>query len=217
MNGWQNLNKQLKELSDSTRYTIPVFSSINLEQSELASGLARDLEFILKYARFEWPSIIEELNSPIALSERYDALLGYHALAQLGNLKDPVLQRARIVTELYFDTIYFRDRILILLHQILSQQPERFGQLKYLSEWLETVGDNPFAKKLRVLRNGFSHGKWAYLPNYSGLVFFPEQNPPYTRYEFTQDELHLIHGLLYGFQLVFFQVAREELLGQPTD
>jgi hypothetical protein len=211
VNGWQNLNKQLKELSDIVPYKAPVFSSLDLNQADLAAGLARDLSNVLEYARLEWPSIVEELNSPVSLLDRYDALLGYYALTELGNLPDPVLQRARIVTQLYFDLIYFRDRILILLRQIILKEPKRFRQLKYLSEWLEIVGDNQFANKSRALRNGFAHGKWAYLPNYSGLVFYPENKPPYTRHELMQKELHLIHGLLYGFQLVFFVIAREKL------
>ncbi|MDD4877183.1 MAG: hypothetical protein PHQ86_08680, partial [Dehalococcoidales bacterium] len=125
-------------------------------------------------------------------------------MIELDNFKEPALQRARVITELYFDLIYFRERILNTLRQIILQQPGRFGKLEYLSEWLEIVGDNPFAKKLRAARNGFAHGRWAYLSGFSGLVFFPEQTPPYSRYEILQDELSLMHALLYCFQLIFF-------------
>ncbi|MBN1693413.1 MAG: hypothetical protein JW845_07660 [Dehalococcoidales bacterium] len=211
MNGWQNLDKQLEELSVNVSHGVPVFTSSNLDQTRLATGLANDLSNILRYARLEWPDIVDELNSPVALQNRYDALLGYYGLTELGNLPNPVLQRARIITQLYFDLIYFRDRILKYLRKIILQEPARFGQLTYLREWLEIVGDNQFAKKLKALRNGFAHGKWAYLPNYIGLVFYPESNPPYTKHEITQEELQMIHGLLYGFQLVFFVVSREKL------
>ncbi len=108
-------------------------------------------------------------------------------------------------------------KIFGILRQIVLQQPERFGKLEYLSEWLEIVGDNPFAIKLRAARNGFAHGKWAYLSGYSGLVFFPEQKPPYSRHEILQEELNLMHVLLYGFQLVFFTVASENLLRERTN
>ena len=212
MNGWKQLNNQLEEISRKAPNDVPVFTCSELNQSKLATGLANDLSEVLGYSHMEWPSIVEELNSPVSLSDRHDALLGYYALTEMGNLSNPVLQRARIVTQLYFDLIYFRDRIMILLRQIISQQPKKFGQLNYLSEWLEIVGDNSFAKKLRALRNGFAHGKWAYLPNYLGLVFYPESTPPYTRYELTQDELNLVHSLLYGFQLVFFVTAKEKFL-----
>ncbi len=40
---------------------------------------------------------------------------------------------------------------------------------------------------------------------------------PYSRHEVTQDELNLMHGLLYGFQLVFFKVAEEEFLKDRAD
>lgn len=211
MNEWQHLDRQLKELFEATHFEIPVFSSSNLNYTEMATGLANDLRRVLKYARLEWPDIVEELSLPISLSDRYNALLGYYSLKELGNISNPVLQRASVIVQLYFDLIYFRDQILVLLRKIILQSPERFGKLEYLSQWLEIVGDTPFANKLRALRNGFAHGKWAYFPDYSGLVFFPEKSPPYTRHELTQDELNLIHGLLYGFQLVFFQIAREEL------
>jgi len=217
MNSWQYLNKQLKELSDTASYEVPVFGSTNLNQAELAEGLARDLQILLRHAWMERPSILKELNIPVSLPERYDAILGYYALEQTGNQRDPVLQRARVITELYFDLIYFRDRILSVLHQIILARPEKFGQLEYLSEWLEIVGNNPFAKKIKAMRHGFAHGKWAYLPNYSGLIFFPEPSAPYTRYEVTQEELRLAHGLLYGFQVVFFQIAREELAEETAN
>ncbi|MDP2917747.1 MAG: hypothetical protein Q8O16_07465, partial [Dehalococcoidia bacterium] len=63
----------------------------------------------------------------------------------------------------------------------------------------------------------FAHGKWDYLSGYSGLVFFPEQKPPYSRHEILQEELNLMHVLLYGFQLVFFTVASENLLRERTN
>jgi hypothetical protein len=207
MNGWQNLDKQLKEHSDKAPYKMPVFGASNLNQAGLATGLANDLSNVLEYAHMEWPKIIEELNSPISLPDRYDALLGYSALMESGNLKNPVLHRAKVTSQLYFDLIYFRDRILMLLRQIILQEPGKFGQTKYLCEWLEIVGDNQFAKMIRALRNGFAHGKWAYLPNYSGIVFYPENSPPYTRHEINQDELQLMHVLLYAFQLVFFTLV----------
>jgi hypothetical protein len=212
MNSWNNLDKQLKELSGTAPKEVPVFTSPDLNQAALATGLAHELSKVLEYVRLEWPNILEELNSPVTLQDRYDALLGYSALIELGNLQNPVLQRARIVTQLYFDLIFFRDRILILLQRIVSSEPKRFGELIYLPKWLEIVGDNQFAKKLKALRNGFAHGKWGYLQNYEGLVFYPENLPPYTRYEITQMELNLMHGLLYGFQLVFFTIAREKLI-----
>jgi len=205
-----HLDKQLKALSDSTYFPAPVFRSSNLKQDELASGLGRDIQHLLRYARLECPSIVEELNTPVTLSQRVDALIGYHGLIELGNLESPLLHRAKVITQLYFDLIYFRDRIMLLMKQIISQNAEMFGELLYLSEWLEIIGDNPFAEKIKALRNGFAHGKWAYLPDFSGLVCFPEHNSPYTRYEVQQDELHLMHGLLYGIQIVFFQVASQE-------
>ena len=212
MSEWQHLNRQLRELSDLASNKIPVFGALNLNQDGLASGLAHDLSKVLRYADLEWPSIIEELDVPVSLPERHDALLGYYALTQIGNFKDPVLQRSRVIMQLYFDLIYFRDRILIALRNVILKEPGKFGLLEYLSEWLELVGDNPLARKLKALRNGFAHGKWAYLPGYSGLVFYPEQQAPYSRYEVTQEELNLIHGLLYSFQLVFFTIVNEEIL-----
>ncbi len=212
MSDWQKLDKQLKGLSDTMTVSVPVFGSLKLNQAELASGLACDLQDVLRYARLGWPNIIAELNSPVSLSERYNALLGYSALTELGNLKEPVLLRARVITQLYFDLIYFRERILTILSQNILQQPERFGSLEYLLEWLEIVGDNPFAIKVRAARNGFAHGRWAYLNDFSGLVFFPEPKSPHSMHVILQEELNLMHALLYGFQLVFFTVANETLL-----
>jgi len=216
MKEWQYLNKQLRDLSELAPNETPVFSASKLNQAGLASGLAHDLSKVLRYADLEWPSIIEDLDVPVSLPERHNALLGYYALTQKGNFEDPVLQRSRIIVQLYFDLIYFRDRILIALRNVILKEPGRFGLLEYLSEWLELVGDNPLARKLKALRKGFAHGKWAYLPGYSGLVFYPEQQAPYSRYEVAQEEINLIHGLLYSFQLVFFTTINEEILKRRT-
>ena len=130
---------------------------------------------------------------------------------QRGDLDDPILQRAKIITQLYFDLIYFRDRVLVLLRTKIREEPRKFRDVPYLRAWLELVGENEFAGRLKGLRNAFAHGKWSFLPDFSGIVCYPELKTPYTRYQWTQEELATAHVLLYAFQVVFFQVASEEI------
>ena len=129
---------------------------------------------------------------------------------QMGDFCDPVLQRAKIVSQLYFDLVYFRDRVLILLHETLSKINGASDSFPYLHEWLRLLVDVrqcQYAIRLRRLRNGFAHGKWEYLSDYSGIACYPDREPPGDRYEFTQDEISIAHSLIYAFQIVFFSVV----------
>jgi len=125
-------------------------------------------------------------------------------LMQRGDIKDPVMQRARIITQFYFDFVYFRDQVLILFRRMLSDRSQELSGTDYLREWCELVGDGDFAKRLRSLRNGFSHGKWGFLPTYDGIYCYAEPKPPYSRCEWTNLEVGVAHLLLYGFQVVLF-------------
>jgi hypothetical protein len=151
-----------------------------------------------------------ELNNPIALADRYDCLLGYFALMQTGDFTEPVLQRSKVINQLYFDLIYFRDRILVLLKKIVDKKSSMFGNTPYLSEWLLLVGNSEFSKRLRALKNAFAHGKWAFLPDFTGIICYPELDYPYTEYRFSQEDLGIIHALIYSFQIVFFTVLKEQ-------
>lgn len=214
MSNWRHLDRQLKSVADAatgTMVDVPVFRSPQLNQSALASGLDSDLHRTLRVARLEWPTVVEELNSPVTLRERHDALIAYHHLMERGDFADPVLQRARIITQLYFDLVYFRDRVMVLLREKVGKRPPKFAGIPYLSEWLELVGGGDFAGRIKSLRNGFAHGKWSFLPDFSGIACYPGQQAPYTRCELTQLDLGVAHALLYAFQLVLLQTASEEL------
>jgi hypothetical protein len=205
---WSRLDEQLADFSPYASLDSPVFGCHELVQHQLASGLADDLTRILNYARAEWPSFREELEDPITLQQRRDALDGYFHLMQMGDSDNPILQRSRIIAQFYFDIIYFREQILWRLKAMIGT-PGKFGHVPYAASWLELAGEGDLAKKLKSLRNGFAHGKWAYLQDYSGIVCYPEQTRPYTQIVIRQEELGTVHALMYSFQVVFFTVAQE--------
>ncbi|GMT42041.1 MAG: hypothetical protein IEMM0002_0452 [bacterium] len=211
MTDWNILDEQLKHFSKLAPDHTPVFSSNQLDQSKLASGLATDITQVLKCFNTEWPETIEELNDPVSINQRYDALVGYYHLMEIGDLKFPILSRSRTINQLYFDLVYFRDRVVYLLRDKISEQKDRFGDVHYLSEWLGIIGDNEFGKKLNALRNGFAHGKWEFFSNYKGIICYPGRQSPYKKYEFPKEELDRIHALIYAFIVVFFKIATKEL------
>jgi hypothetical protein len=211
MSEWPNFDHQLEGMASPVVSDIPVLRPSSLNPSILASGLARDLRYVFRRLHQELPTLINDLNTPVTLQQRYDALQGYVQLVEQGDSADPVIQRARLVTQLYFDLTYFRDQVLILVRRKLLEQGGLLESAPYLSEWLKIVGGSPFAEEIRALRNGFAHGKWAFLPGYLGIVCYPERTPPYSRYEFSEDRLALIHRLIYAFLIVFFKTASEEI------
>lgn len=206
MSQWSEIDGQLNDILFPRPRSLELFSHDDFDQSQLATQLASDLETFFERSEQKDDRLLDDLNSPVSLLNRRDALEGYFHLMQSGDIIDPVLQRARIVSQLYFDLIYFRDRVLILLYQYAQQLVDAEKEYPHLMEWLQLVGDNDFALKIRSLRNGFAHGKWHYLPDFSGIVCYPERNPPYSRHEFSQDDLGLIHALFYAFQVVLFSL-----------
>ena len=205
-----HLDQQLEQFSKHAPADSPVFNTCKLDQSRLASNLATDIKQVLIYALMEWPEIIQELNSPISVHQRYDALVGYFHLMQRGDPKDPIYLRSKIITQLYFDLIYFRERVIDLLRRKIAEQHNHFGKAPYLAEWVEITGDNVFSQRLKALRNGFAHGKWEFSQDYDGIICYPELIEPYNKYEFSQSELEIIHVLVYAFIVVLFHVAVNE-------
>lgn len=216
MDNYSRLDEQLRQMTTIPGVEhLPVFCSSSLDKGKLASLLADEVRALL--SRFgEWRELIEELNKPISVIDRHEVLIGYHLLMERGDLTDPVLQRARIISQLYFDLLYFRDTIFIILRKRLNELGDVSRDYPNMKEWLELFGDGDFARRLRSLRNGFAHGRWSYLSDYSGIICYPEQNPPYTPHLWTQKELGYAHALLYSFQCVLFQEAKAAIVAEPS-
>jgi len=209
---WAGLDRQLAVQAETATPGTPVLGSERLSKVALATGLARDLQQVLRYALHEWPDVIRELNQPVSLKDRYEALSAYFYFMQLGDFPHPALQRTRIVLQLYFDLVYFRNSIMERLRRVICRLPARFGTLSYLTSWLELVGGGPYAGRLKVPRNAVAHGTWAFTEDFSAIVAYDERNtnPSLRSVRWRQKEPGEVHALLYAFHIVLFTVAKDE-------
>ena len=210
-----DLDRQLRELKPS-QGEIPVFSSKRLDKSSLASKLAGDIGCVLRYARLEWPDFIRGLSTPVPLRERYLALCSYSELMHRPSEVDPVLHRAKTTMMLYFDHVYFRNEVLERLRRELCRTPGKFGDVPYLSAWLELVGGSDYALRLKTLRHAVAHGTWCFTADYSGIVACDQRQKDarFRRCVFYDRDQSLMtaHYLLHTFTSVFMTVVKEEIL-----
>jgi len=216
MNKYHALDSQLAKITDSCSEQIPVLSSTELDKTKLASALGEEIAELLSFALTEWNELAEELNSPVAINDRHEMLIGYHLLMQKGDIEDSIWTRAKIITQFYFDLMYFRDAMFMIIRKRLSGIGGYKDKFPNLQEWLRLFGDCDYWEKLRALRNGFAHGRWCFLTDYSGIICYPEMKPPYTPHLWRQDDLHIAHSLLYCLQCVFFEEAKLAISSQNT-
>ncbi|MBU0692099.1 hypothetical protein KKH18_09855 [bacterium] len=216
MEKYQAMDLQLAQVADTCTESIPVLSSVGLEKARLASALGEEIADLLSFALNEWKELMEELDSPIAITERHEMLIGYYHLMQSGDISDPIMQRARIISQFYFDLVYFRDAVFMMIRKRISNVQDHKTRFKNLIEWLQLFGDSEYWERLRALRNGFAHGRWSFMPDYSGIICYPEMKPPYTPHLWIQNDLRIAHSLLYCLQCVFFEEAKQAITSQNT-
>jgi len=71
--------------------------------------------------------------------------------------RDPVIVRAQVITQLYVGFVWLKDSLLKPVKEMLGA-----STTAAIVEFFDT-GDR------RLLRNAVAHGRWQYLPDFSGL------------------------------------------------
>lgn len=110
--------------------------------------------------------------------ERYlDEMTAFQAWMELasGNETNPVVVRAQVITELYVGFVWLRDALLTPLAAAIPASTTALV-VDYLS-----------TDDRRHLRNAVSHGRWTYLPDFSGLEYW--DGKPLERSEVSSETL----------------------------
>jgi len=93
---------------------------------------------------------------------------------------NPAVVRAQVMTELYVAFVWLRDSLLKPTKEVMPAGST--------FEAIETFlrGGNR-----RLLRNAVAHGRWTYLPDFSGIEYWaePMRGRPLARYMVRQEEL----------------------------
>lgn len=96
------------------------------------------------------------------------------------NPSNAVLVRAQVMTELYVAFVWLRDSVMRPAAQAVSEQAVLVAVEAFLS-----------SGPRRMLRNAVAHGRWCYLPGFTGLECWaePSRGQPHQRFELSQTDL----------------------------
>lgn len=115
--------------------------------------------------------------------ERYvEELLAFQTWMDIAraNAADPAIVRAQVMTELYVAFVWLRDSLMNPIAERLGDDTT-FG---VLSRFLN-------GGRRRLLRNAVAHGRWCYLPDFSGLECWaePSRGQKHERFEIHQVDI----------------------------
>lgn len=115
--------------------------------------------------------------------ERYaEELTAFQAWMDVAHAShtNPVIVRAQVMTELYVAFVWLRDSLMKPTTAVLSKETAFAIVEKFLS-----------SGRRRTLRNAIAHGRWCYLPDFSGLECWaePSRGQPLQRFEISQSDL----------------------------
>ncbi len=119
------------------------------------------------------------LIPPERYAEELSAFQGWMDIAH-ANASNPAVVRAQVMTQLYVAFVWLRDS---LMTPIAERAPEG-AAVAIVHRFLTT-------DRRRLLRNAVAHGRWCYLPDFSGLEFWAEPSPgeAHRRFEILQRDL----------------------------
>jgi len=136
----------------------------------------------------EIASLDETVANQLRLSvlippERYvEELTAFQAWMDMAhaNADNPVIVRAQVMTELYVAFVWLRDSLMKPTAAVVSDQTAFATVEQFLS-----------SGRRRTLRNAIAHGRWCYLPDFSGLECWaePTRGQPHERFEITRADL----------------------------
>jgi hypothetical protein len=108
-----------------------------------------------------------------------------------------VITRAHIVTQLYMSFVWLRDSMLEPVSAMLPG-----SATSTVIEFLST-------DRRRVLRNAVAHGRWTYLPDFSGLeVWNVDRTGARTRAVITARELEAWQAVARGTSIAVLLALR---------
>ena len=108
--------------------------------------------------------------------ERYvEEMTAFQAWTSLSDAlgRDPVVVRARVMTELYVSFVWLRDA---LMAPVAGATPAN-GTVAVVERFLKSG-------RRRLLRNAIAHGRWCYLAQFDGLEIWaePSRGQPHQRH-----------------------------------
>ncbi len=115
--------------------------------------------------------------------ERYvEELTAFQAWMDLAhaNAGDPVIVRAQVMTNLYVGFVWLRDSLVRPAAAVMPKPST-----------LATIEKFLVSGRRRMLRNAIAHGRWCYLPNFSGLECWaePSRGQAHERFEISDADL----------------------------
>lgn len=116
--------------------------------------------------------------------ERYvEELTAFQAWMDIAhaNADNPVIVRAQVMTELYVAFVWLRDSLMKPAAAAVSDQTAFATVEQFLS-----------SGRRRTLRNAIAHGRWCYLPDFSGLECWaePTRGQQHEPFQVTQADLN---------------------------
>lgn len=123
------------------------------------------------------------LHSLPVAPERYrEELVAFQAWMNLAHdhRDNPVVVRAQVMTQLYVSFVWLRDSVM---RPVAAALPP--------DSVFVTVEDFLRTGQRRLLRNAIAHGRWCYLPDFSGLEYWaePTRGVAPSRYEVSGEDL----------------------------
>lgn len=134
----------------------------------------------------------DDLREALMVSpDRYvEELLAFQGWIEIArqNRDNPSVVRAQVMTELYVSFVWLKDSVMKPASEVLLG-----GTFDAVETFLRTG-------QRRLLRNAIAHGRWCYLPDFSGLEYWaePSRHQPHERFEIDQRELGLWRVLSQG-------------------
>lgn len=124
--------------------------------------------------------------------DRYiEELMAFQAWMDIAHAHadNPVIVRAQVMSELYVAFVWIRDSLMRPAAAALSDQTA-----------FATVETFLRSGRRRALRNAIAHGRWCYLPDFSGLECWDEaaRGKPHQRFEISQTDLDVWQLLSRG-------------------
>ena len=178
---WAHLDIQMAAYEERLRSEIKLSGDIC---DKLATTIAADVRFLPRNIKEQ---IAQASLVPIASRlEELQAFQGWMELA--GNIKNPFVTRAQVITQNYICFVYLPEACFSVLRSHAPTQSAAKKCSTYLT-------DNP----VRAFRNAIAHSNWRYRDDFNGLIYWArkgeEKDKPLTRFEVDSNTLSFWQSL----------------------